>query len=75
MDVEALREVCDKADLLLIAPRAAIERAPHDLTPHELRMLGLIAEGHSYKSAAAQLGVSASTVAFHLQKIYGKLNV
>jgi DNA-binding CsgD family transcriptional regulator len=32
-------------------------------------------EGHSYKTAAADLGISVSTVSFHLQNIYGKLQV
>src|SRR5215831_3216936 len=49
--------------------------ADYDLTPHEVRLLQLVAEGHSYKSAAAQLRVSAKTVSFHLQKIYEKLHV
>jgi DNA-binding NarL/FixJ family response regulator len=54
-------------------------RAPaprdHDLTPHELRLLKLLVEGHSYKTAAATLGVSVKTISFHLQKIYEKLQV
>jgi DNA-binding NarL/FixJ family response regulator len=51
------------------------ERAEHDLTPHELRLLKLLVEGHSYKSAAEALGVSVKTVSFHLQHIYEKLHV
>jgi len=51
------------------------EHADYGLTPHEVRLLQLLAEGHSYKSAAAQLTVSAKTISFHLQKIYGKLHV
>jgi len=49
--------------------------AEYDLTPHEVRLLQLLAEGHSYKSAAAALRVTAKTVSFHLQKIYEKLHV
>jgi DNA-binding NarL/FixJ family response regulator len=45
------------------------------LTPHELRLLKLLVEGHSYKTAAAKLNVSAKTISFHLQKIYEKLQV
>jgi DNA-binding NarL/FixJ family response regulator len=45
------------------------------LTPHELRLLKLLVEGHSYKTAAVKLNVSAKTISFHLQKIYGKLQV
>lgn len=50
-------------------------RADHHLTPHEVRLLGLLAEGHSYKTAAAALGSSVNTVAFHMKSIYTKLQV
>jgi len=32
-------------------------------------------EGYSYKSAAAELGVTVHTIGFHVQNIYGKLRV
>ncbi|HEX9000240.1 MAG TPA: response regulator transcription factor [Blastocatellia bacterium] len=51
------------------------ERADHDLTPHELRLLKLLVEGHSYKTAAGALGVTVKTISFHLQHIYEKLHV
>ena len=51
------------------------ERAQYNLTPHELRLLKMLVEGHSYKTAAAELGVTVNTVAFHIQNIYGKLQV
>lgn len=51
------------------------EKAQYNLTPHELRLLKLLVEGHSYKTAAVELGVSVNTVAFHLQNIYAKLQV
>jgi DNA-binding NarL/FixJ family response regulator len=35
----------------------------------------MLVEGHSYKTAAAELGVSINTIAFHVQNIYGKLQV
>jgi DNA-binding NarL/FixJ family response regulator len=47
----------------------------YQLTPHELRLLKLLVDGHSYKTAAGQLGVSVKTISFHLQKIYEKLQV
>jgi DNA-binding NarL/FixJ family response regulator len=50
-------------------------RADYDLTPHEVRLLGLLVEGHSYKTAAAALGVSYNTVCFHIKNIYSKLHV
>jgi DNA-binding NarL/FixJ family response regulator len=50
-------------------------RANYDLTPHEVRLLKLLVDGHNYKSAAAELGVTFHTVAFHVQNIYEKLQV
>jgi DNA-binding NarL/FixJ family response regulator len=51
------------------------EQVSYDLTPHELRLLKLLVEGHNYRSAAVELGVSFSTINFHMQNIYGKLQV
>jgi DNA-binding NarL/FixJ family response regulator len=51
------------------------ERADYDLTPHETRLLKLFVDGHNYKTAAADLGVTVHTVSFHLRSIYGKLQV
>jgi DNA-binding NarL/FixJ family response regulator len=51
------------------------EKVDYDLTPHELRLLKLLVKGHSYRSAAAQLGASINTIAFHIKNIYGKLQV
>lgn len=50
-------------------------RADHDLTPHEVRLLKLLVEGHNYKTAATELGVSINTIKFHLRHIYEKLQV
>ncbi len=51
------------------------EAADYKLTPHELRLLKLLVEGHQYKTAAAELGVTVRTIAFHIQQIYRKLQV
>lgn len=51
------------------------ETSAHDLTPHEIRVLKMLAEGHNYKTAAAKLAVSVNTVAFHIKQIYEKLQV
>jgi DNA-binding NarL/FixJ family response regulator len=51
------------------------EKAQYNLTPQELRLLKLLVEGHSYKTAANEMGVSINTIAFHIQNIYGKLQV
>ena len=55
-----------------IAPPAG---CGYDLTPHELRLLKLLVQGHQYKSAAAATGVSVNTISFHIRKIYEKLHV
>jgi DNA-binding NarL/FixJ family response regulator len=51
------------------------KHADYDLTPHEMRLLKLLVEGHNYKTAAFELNVSVNTVSFHLKKIYEKLQV
>jgi DNA-binding NarL/FixJ family response regulator len=45
------------------------------LTPHEVRVLRLLVDGHNYKTAAVELGVSVNTIAFHMKQIYEKLHV
>jgi len=51
------------------------ERVEYDLTPHEKRLLKMIVEGHNYKTAALELGVSINTISFHMRHIYEKLQV
>ena len=51
------------------------DRAAHDLTPHEVRLVRLLAEGHNYTTAAEELDVSVNTVKFHMRHIYEKLHV
>lgn len=51
------------------------ERATYRLTQQESELLKLLIEGHHYKTAADQMGISINTVAFHLKNIYGKLHV
>jgi DNA-binding NarL/FixJ family response regulator len=47
----------------------------HDLTPHEVRVLKLLVDGHNYKTAAVELSVSVNTISFHMRRIYEKLHV
>ena len=51
------------------------EDAASELTPHEIRLLKLMVEGHNYKTAAGKLGVSVNTVATHMRHVYEKLHV
>jgi DNA-binding NarL/FixJ family response regulator len=50
-------------------------RADYALTPHEIRLLKLLTDGHNYQTAATELGISVHTVSFHLRQIYAKLQV
>jgi DNA-binding NarL/FixJ family response regulator len=45
------------------------------LSPRELELVRLLAEGHSYKTAAARLGLSQHTIRFHIRNVYAKLHV
>jgi DNA-binding NarL/FixJ family response regulator len=47
----------------------------YDLTGHETRLLRMLVDGHNYKTAAEELGVSVNTVAFHMKRVYEKLQV
>jgi len=51
------------------------ERAPYCLTPQESELLRLMVEGHHYKTAAHEMGISTNTVSFHLKHVYQKLQV
>jgi len=51
------------------------DSAQYELTPHEIRLLRLFVEGHNYKTAAVELGVTVHTISFHLRRIYDKLQV
>ena len=51
------------------------EHADYQLTAHEIRILALLVEGHNYKTAAGELGVSINTIRFHMRSIYDKLQV
>ena len=51
------------------------DRAEYDLTPHEQRILRMLVDGHNYRTAASELGVSVNTIAFHVKRIYEKLEV
>ncbi len=49
--------------------------ADYRLTEQETRILRMLVDGHHYKTAARELGISKSTVSFHLKNVYEKLQV
>jgi DNA-binding NarL/FixJ family response regulator len=67
------------ADGILIGDRDTRPRdddapaADEPLTPREIQVLELLAEGLANKAIAARLGISDQTVKFHVASISGKL--
>jgi DNA-binding NarL/FixJ family response regulator len=57
------------------APRALTSTPGYGLTPHEMRILRLLVDGHHYQTAADELGVTVNTIRFHLRSVYEKLHV
>jgi DNA-binding CsgD family transcriptional regulator len=55
------------------APRA--ETSAEQLTPHELQIAVLVAQGMTNREAAAALFLSPKTIEYHLGQIYRKLDV
>jgi DNA-binding NarL/FixJ family response regulator len=51
------------------------DQVDYQLTPHELRLLKLLVEGHNYKTAAREVGTTVHAVSFHMKNIYEKLEV
>ena len=74
-DLRQARAAVPEADAFLIAP--SVDRADDPqieaLTPRELEVLALLAEGLSNKGIALRLGISDQTVKFHVASITGKL--
>ena len=83
--LEAVREIAEGGAVM--SPEVAIRvvelfrktQTPEEfsagLTPQELRLLKLLAEGHQNKTASVEMGISIHTVGFHLRSIYEKLHV
>jgi DNA-binding NarL/FixJ family response regulator len=61
--------------ILLASPRPSSRVSPPDeaLTPREIEVLGLLAEGLPNKGIATRLGISDQTVKVHVAAISGKL--
>jgi DNA-binding NarL/FixJ family response regulator len=83
--LEAIREARDggapmtpeiaRKVVTLFQKTARPEQLTEDLTPHEIRLLKLLAEGFSYQDAAEQFHVSINTLRNHIRSIYEKLHV
>jgi DNA-binding CsgD family transcriptional regulator len=65
----------EAADAVIGQPAAAAqEPAGEALTPRELEVLGLLAEGASNKTIARRLGISVHTAKFHVSSLLDKLD-
>ena len=65
----------EKPDVALISARAAASAEEEaTLSPRELEVLALLAEGASNKTIARQLGISVHTAKFHVGSIVDKLD-
>jgi len=83
--LESLREVVEggapmsphvaRRVIALFREVAPPTQADYGLTPHETRLLKLLVDGHNFKTAAVEAGVSPSTIAWHMRHVYEKLQV
>lgn len=83
--IESLKEVLDgdapmspevaRRVVALFRKFAPPEIADYKLTEAEKQVLKMLIDGHHYKTAAHELGISIHTVNFHLRNIYAKLQV
>jgi len=75
-DVPGLRlaRVEERAEVAVVSLHTAEKPAEQDttLTPREIEVLTLLAEGASNKSIALRLGISVHTVKFHVASLLDK---
>jgi DNA-binding NarL/FixJ family response regulator len=73
--LSAARSSAGSADAYLVAAPAVSDDEPlvESLTPREIQVVELVADGLSNRTIADRLGVSDETVKFHLGSIFGKL--
>ena len=66
----------EQADITIMSRNRQSSVEPHgfDLTPRELDVLTLLAEGASNKTIAKQLGISVHTAKFHVSSLLEKLD-
>lgn len=70
MSPEVARKVVE-----LFRKTAPVDKLDDNLTPHEVRLLRLLADGYSYQATADRLHVSINTVRDYIRSIYDKLHV
>jgi DNA-binding CsgD family transcriptional regulator len=76
--VEDDRPTRDAPDTAVASVRRLCRPAPGvacALTPHEIRILRMLAAGDSYQAVGRRLGISINTVRNYIRSIYEKLQV
>jgi DNA-binding NarL/FixJ family response regulator len=68
-------EIARKVVTLFRATRSKRAEADEVLTAQEVRLLHLLAGGHSYRAAGDELNISINTVRSHIRNVYEKLHV
>ena len=66
----------ERADLIVIGHESSDDHAELDqpLTPREIQVLTLVAQGASNKEIARRLGISVHTAKFHVGQLLDKLD-
>ena len=66
----------ERANVVVVQPPDEMRPAGDDapLTPREIEVVRLLAEGASNKEIARRLGISAHTVKFHVSSLLNKLD-
>jgi len=67
-------EVADELVAKIRTPSDQESEMADDLTPREIEVLRMLAEGLGNRDMAAKLGISDNTVKFHISSILDKLN-
>ena len=78
-DEDSSEQVLMDADLdgrrYLLVRMSAIDRKQASLSPREVEIVRLVAEGHPNKVIAAVLEISSWTVCTHVRRVFAKLGV
>jgi DNA-binding CsgD family transcriptional regulator len=54
---------------------APLAKTEQSLTPHEARIIRMLADGDSYQEVGERLGITVNTVRNYIRRIYEKLHV
>src|SRR5688572_28221066 len=73
-EMQVARAALHRAAMQSGATVEAVE-SPRPLTPREIEVLRLLADGASYKDVASELGITVSTAQSRAKQIYRKLGV